>query len=351
VRFKNIEIRSLRNVAEDDPGAEMYGSLIASLGALGTGMIVWDGEAAKVEWANKAAAELLNGVHDETASVKTLLPSWAHLNPEIVIVAPGDGATYDRTVRMEDGSARTFEVAAKGWKDGRTIVAFRDVSDRRRLEEFRDRFVASAAHELKTPLTPVAGLIKTLKRGWRDLTDVERDDALNVLERQSQRLLNLVQHLLDLSRLEAGKFDLEMTTVLIPDVIEHVVSAMDPDEAARIQLDVLDDLEVHANAMAVEQILTNLLTNAARYGGESIRVITRRDVGRASISVTDDGPGIPASLVPRLFEPFARAGGTRSGSGLGLSIARLFAEACGGTLNYHPGTTGATFTLVLPTAR
>jgi signal transduction histidine kinase len=124
-------------------------------------------------------------------------------------------------------------------------------------------------------------------------------------------------------------------------------------EKRDIQLDIPGDAELETDPMRLEQILVNLLSNACKYGGEFVGLHVALDADEVSFVVEDDGSGIPDDLAPRLFEPFARAGGLRSaGTGLGLAITRLLAHALGGEISYEPRTpSGSCFTLTLPLER
>jgi signal transduction histidine kinase len=327
MKLGNIVRRSRKDGVPETPGPELYGSLIATLGALGTGIVAWDGGAESVVWANKAAHDLLGARIDEVPDhVQKLLPVQGQPYAGIEVISD-ESAHYDRSLVLEDGSMRVLEVAARPWFQSMTILSFRDVTERRKLEGFRDRFVASAAHELRTPLTPVIGLIKVLQKSWRRMDEATIDESLAILDRGCGRLLTLVTNLLDLSRLESGRFDLDLTSVQLQPLIEDVVASLTTGKD--IYIDV-DDITVLANTFAIRISAEKVFPSSAR------------------VTVSDDGPGVAPEVEARLFEAFARGPASDGGTGLGLTIAQTFARACGGTLSYQHTDAGTSFIATLP---
>lgn len=226
----------------------------------------------------------------------------------------------------------------------------RDLTERRRAEQFRDRFVANAAHEIRTPLTSVKGFAEVLMH--RDqLPPGGEEQAIEALNRGADRLSLLVQNLLDLTRLEQASLDFKPEMTPLRTMIEETLEAAPP--PAGHEVNTQGDLDVKAFVDPVRfiQVLTNLLSNAYRYGGSNITIEVIATPRRIDLSVSDDGSGVSPDIRAAMFEPFVRGNetGSTTGSGLGLSIARSMIDSMGGELTYEPGDpTGSRFLISLP---
>ncbi|MBI2709907.1 MAG: HAMP domain-containing histidine kinase [Actinobacteria bacterium] len=216
--------------------------------------------------------------------------------------------------------------------------------------------VAMVSHELRSPLTSIKGFTALLLNRWERLADDQKLDLLRQVNHDADRVARLVGELLDVSRLETGRLRLRRRSVHLPvlvaSVIERVRLAFD---GLEVVADVDADLpDVDADPDRVEQVLTNLLENAAKYGqARDVRVQAARADGDVVIVVRDRGPGIAADDLARVFDPFfSRETGRPTGTGLGLFLSRGLAEAHGGSLTVEsaPGE-GAAFALRLPVAR
>jgi two-component system sensor histidine kinase KdpD len=222
----------------------------------------------------------------------------------------------------------------------------------RRSDELKTALLRSISHDLRTPLTSMIAGGSAL--GSRSLTDEERTDLSEAIVGEGKRLSRLVENLLDMSRLEAGKAEPHPEPVDLAEVLEAAREGLAG--AERISLMIDPDLPmVDADAAQLERAFANLLENAVRYGdGRPVSAVSRRVEGRVVVRVVDQGPGIPEGEWKRIFEPFQRGGpeSARSGSGLGLAIARGFVEANGGEIGIEslPGQ-GTSFVVSLPPAR
>ena len=217
-----------------------------------------------------------------------------------------------------------------------------------RLDQLKLNFVAVASHELRTPATAVYGITATLRERGEELSDETRIELEDTLWTQVNRLRLLIEQLLDLSRLDASAISIEAQPIALRSLIDEVTS--ETDRAADVQIDVAEELEVHADRLALERIMGNLVGNALRYGAPPVIVRARAMDTYLRVSVEDKGEGVPPELVPRLFERFER-GTVGEGSGLGLSIAQAYARAQGGDLIYDQSEAGgARFELILPRA-
>lgn len=211
------------------------------------------------------------------------------------------------------------------------------------LDQLKLNFVAIASHELRTPATSVYGALTTLVER-RGLPPETREELLVTAQQQSDRMRQLIEQLLDLSRLDAHAIAIAPRPIVLHRVLADIMSSV-PD--VPVQLDVPADLAVVVDPLALERVVSNLLTNAIRHGAPPVRITAVQRNGSLRISVEDEGGGVPEELRGRLFERFARADAAR-GSGLGLAIARAYAQAHGGELLYRDGERGARFDLIVP---
>ena len=214
------------------------------------------------------------------------------------------------------------------------------------LDQLKLNFVAIASHELRTPATSVYGILKTLSDRGKQLTDELRDELLRVGVEQGERLRRLLEDLLDLSRLDARAINVEPRPVVLKSALADVVHDALPTSDA-VELDINDDLAAVVDPRVLDRVVSNLVANAARYGAPPIRIAAKQRDRHLRVTVEDAGPGVPKELEGRVFDRFARGGG-EAGHGLGLAIARAYAQAHGGDLVYDPGARGARFELILP---
>ncbi|HZG36047.1 MAG TPA: GAF domain-containing protein [Gaiellaceae bacterium] len=218
----------------------------------------------------------------------------------------------------------------------------------RTLDLLKANFVAIASHELRTPAASVYGVLTTLARRDNDLTPDVREELLRTGVQQGERLKRLVEELLDLSRLDSGAIRINAKPLAVRAALEQIAREAVP-AGTPLRLDVPRDLAATVDRIVLDRIVSNLLTNAARYGEPPLLVAAEQRNQHLHIAVSDEGRGVPKELQGRLFERFAR-GEEAVGSGLGLAIARSYARAHGGDIVYAPDGQGARFELVLPGA-
>ncbi|MGH3009446.1 MAG: GAF domain-containing protein [Gaiellaceae bacterium] len=214
------------------------------------------------------------------------------------------------------------------------------------LDTLKLNFVAIASHELRTPATAVYGVLKTLAERGPELTDDLRAELVHVGVEQGERLRRLLEELLDLSRLDAKAINVEPRPLVVRAVLADVIRGALPTTDG-LELDVPDDLAAIVDPLVLERVVTNLVVNAVRYGKPPIRIEAQQRDRHLRVAVEDSGPGIPKELEGRIFDRFARGGGN-TGHGLGLAIARAYAQAHGGDLVYDPREGGACFELLIP---
>jgi signal transduction histidine kinase len=217
------------------------------------------------------------------------------------------------------------------------------------LDALKANFVAIASHELRTPATSVYGVLATLLERDGELDDDVRRELLRVGVEQGERLRRLLEELLDLSRLDARGVNVKPKAYKLAHLLSEIVSEALPTGPA-VELDVPDDLEVVADRLVLDRVVSNLLINAVRYGAEPITLSAELKGTQLLIAVEDSGAGVSEEMKPGLFERFGRSDSANVGSGLGLAIAQSYARAHDGDLVYEPGTTGARFELTIPQA-
>jgi two-component system phosphate regulon sensor histidine kinase PhoR len=240
-----------------------------------------------------------------------------------------------------------------------TVFVLHDVTDLRRVDKIRRDFIANASHELRTPLTAIQGFADTLASG--ELDDEQRRSYLEVISRNAQRMSALIEDLLALSRIESGGHELDITEVDVGRIAEMTVEDFAPrfeQAGLTAHLDVRPCPMARADRQAVEQILDNLLSNAARYtnAGGHVQITVEPKDGRVRLSVADDGIGIPEHSRERIFERFYRVDAARSralgSTGLGLAIVKHLAAKMGGEIRVESELgVGSCFTVTLPGSR
>lgn len=244
-------------------------------------------------------------------------------------------------------------------ESGGTVIAMHDVTEMRRLETIRKDFVANVSHELRTPVSIIRANAETLLDGALD--DPERARSfVEALHRNSERLSRIISDLLDLSRVEAGRFQFEMGPVAMDHAVERAAEAVESKADERnvaLELSVPPGLKAFADPKALDQVLLNLLDNSIKYTTEGGHVAVRVEErgGQVRIEVQDDGPGIKPEHRARIFERFYRIDPGRSrdmgGTGLGLAIVKHFVESMRGHVGIDPAfPRGSIFWVTLPMA-
>ena len=205
-------------------------------------------------------------------------------------------------------------------------------------EKVRDALLDSLSHDLRTPLSSIAGAATSLRAFGDKMSPSERLELLSSIEEETARLARFVANLLDMSRIEAGGLKVNRDLVSIADVVQGAVERSRkafPGQPVRVSL--APNLPfVRGDDKLLEQVLFNLLDNAHKYAGDAGATVHARQEGaEVVISVTDEGPGVKQGELERIFEKFYRGGradGRKAGTGLGLSISRRLVEAMGGTI-------------------
>ncbi|MCQ4211583.1 sensor histidine kinase [Streptomyces longispororuber] len=233
----------------------------------------------------------------------------------------------------------------------RVVVQIRDTEARRRTERSHAELIATVAHELRSPLTSVKGFTATLLAKWERFTDEQKRLMLETVDADANRVTRLIAELLDISRIDSGRLEVRRQPVDIGAAVSrhiqaHVASGRPAD---RFLLRVGHPLpDLWADPDKVDQVLSNLLENAVRHGEGTVTIDVEPSQSGTSVTVSDEGPGIPEESMNRVFTRFWR-GSKRGGTGLGLYIVKGIVEAHGGTITVGraPGG-GAQFRFMLP---
>jgi two-component system sensor histidine kinase KdpD len=226
-------------------------------------------------------------------------------------------------------------------------------------ERLRTALLTSISHDLRTPLASILGAATSLRAYGAELTETAKHDLTGVIQDEAERLNRFIANLLDMTRLESGELRLRRESIDIADIVGSALArAKTILQTRKVRVEIAADFPMAAaDPVLLEQVLFNLLDNAAKYSGDGSSITVAAHVAESHIclQITDEGRGIPPADVERIFDKFYRvhlADAQRAGTGLGLSIARGFVEAMGGTLVAANRTDkqGAVFTVKLPIA-
>jgi len=340
--------------------------LEAIMSSMVEGVVAIDGNETVISL--NAAGALLLGVTPERALGRSIQEVGRH--PQLTELAQsvlGGAARLERDVQVGPQTDIWLQVRASGLRDPGgarigALLVLNNITRLRKLETMRRDFVANVSHELKTPITSIKGFVETIiDEPPDDEADLRR--FLDIVRRQADRLDSIITDLLALSRLEqdAEGGGIELADSALAPVLERVIrdlAARRPEQAPRVRLECPGAVRAPLNAPLLEQAVTNLIENALKYSppDTAVTVGCAVDGELVRVTVTDEGPGIAAGHLPRLFERFYRVDKARSrqmgGTGLGLAIVKHIAQAHGGRAEVasEPGR-GSTFTIILPGAK
>jgi two-component system, OmpR family, phosphate regulon sensor histidine kinase PhoR len=342
--------------------------------SMSTGMISLDVEQ-RVMSVNRAAEHMF-GLHEST-TLHRPLREFLH-EPELnqlITQASRDGRSADAEITLHGHGRPSVHVIVEPLRSGAAengdealprlgsaglLVLIQDITRQRKLETMRSEFAANVSHELRTPITNIKGYVETLiETGCGD--PAQTDQFLAVIKRNADRLGAIIEDLLALSRIEQTPFagDLARQTMPVRPVIEAAIAHHEQASRAKqiaINLQADARLEAPIDAQLLEQALSNLLSNAIKYSPTASSITVTCDQLNQeliAIAVADQGPGISAEHLPRLFERFYRVDRARSremgGTGLGLAIVKHIAQAHGGRAEVSSSLRrGSTFRIILP---
>ncbi len=238
-----------------------------------------------------------------------------------------------------------------------SVFSFRDISQRYALDRLKDEFVSTVSHELRTPLTAIRGALGLLSSGSLGHVNDKSSNLLRIALSNSERLVRLINDILDLERIQSGREPFTFRPVQLADIVRQAIEGMQPvADAAGVQL--IHDptqVEIAADADRLLQVLTNLLSNAIKFSppNSTVSVLLRPDVSGVTISVVDAGRGIPADKLEVIFGRFQQVDASDSrqkgGTGLGLAICRTIVQQHSGRIwAERNSVSGSTFRVFLP---
>lgn len=339
----------------------------AILSSMVEGVVAIDGRQ-RIISLNQAAARLF-GCDTDTAAGRTLPEMVRNVELQRLaadVLARRQSRSGGLTIIGRDGRQRLLHAQGTVLREAEdrplgAVIVLHDVTRLQELENIRRDFVANVSHELRTPITSIKGFVETLLDGAAaDPADAER--FLRIVARQADRLNSIIEDLLTLARIEqeAEKAEIVLQPGRVREVLEAAAEAcrMKADEK-RIRLDIQCDRDLVArrNAPLLEQAVVNLVDNAVKYSppGATVRLVAGHDAEGVVIRVEDQGCGIGAEHLPRIFERFYRVDRARSrelgGTGLGLSLVKHIAQTHGGRAEVESTAgEGSTFFIYLPAA-
>jgi two-component system, OmpR family, phosphate regulon sensor histidine kinase PhoR len=335
----------------------------AIVGALADGLVVADGRR-RIRLMNHAFREMFEIGPEATDG--TLLETVRDAAVERLLgetLARGEPQRGTITLHRPAETELQLEVVAEPIKDAPgdvsgAVILFRDITERRRTETMRRDFVANVSHELRTPLSILRGYLETLLENPKQ-PPAELLRIFEIMERHSNRLNLLVDDVLSLAHLEGPGVALDLTTIRPAVFLSGVMRDWERKFAAKnlqAELEASEELPLlQADETRLQEVIYNLLDNAVKYApvGGHVTVGAAHESDWLTFSVSDDGPGIPARDLPRIFERFYRADKARhrelGGTGLGLSIVKHIAQLHGGSIEAEsePGS-GTTVRVRLP---
>ena len=336
--------------------AAEHARLEAALAAAADGIMALDAET-NVQYANPAALALL-GMDGAEVVGRTLIESVRDYELDALVreAVAGQGTPPPRVVPFGRDRAplRALAVPVAEGGSWAVLLILVDLSPVQRVDHVRRDFISNVSHELRTPIAAIGALVETLELG--DLEADEHAAFLSRIRQQVDRMALLTSELLDLSRIESGAIHLEPEQVDLTSAVAEAQAGLAPRlEACDVRIDgpTGETPPVEADRTATVRIVTNLLDNALKFSpdGSTITVAVRDEDALVAVEVCDDGPGIAAQDLDRVFERFYKAEHSRadSGAGLGLAIVKHLVQAHGGTVAArNEDGRGAAMTVRLP---
>jgi PAS domain S-box-containing protein len=332
----------------------------AVISSAGDGLVVFDREG-RITFLNPAAERMLG--RESSDLVRSVVDLWSLFGEQ----QPRPSATGDvREVHLDQPEPRVIEVR---WdqvldEDGAYIghvATLRDVTAEREVGRMKNEFVSTVSHELRTPLTSIKGYIDLILDGEAgDINEIQRE-FLAIVKDNTDRLVDLINDMLDISRIESGRIVLKVRPL---DITERIKGALDTfrtvleKQGRKVNLRVPDDVpHVAADPDRIGQVLVNLISNAIKYSpdGGDIDIVVEPEGDEVRVTISDRGIGILPEEMPRLFTKFYRIDTSLTreigGTGLGLSIVRSIVELLGGRTGvYSAPDEGSSFWFTLPAA-
>lgn len=269
--------------------------------------------------------------------------------------------------KRKDGSLYTEEMTItpvfnEKNKIGHFIAIKQDISERKEIESMKNDFISMVSHELRTPLTSIRGALGLIAGGVAGELPAKAKSMVDIANKNSERLIRLINDILDIEKIESGKMDFRMKEMDLLPLIKQVMQAnrayAEPFGVEFVLKSKLESAWINGDSDKLTQALTNLLSNAAKYSPKNDKVVifVAKQGGAVHVSVTDRGPGIPEEFQKRIFGKFEQAdisdARQKSGTGLGLNITKAVVEKHGGKIAFTTKKgEGTTFYIDLPERR
>lgn len=326
-------------------------------------ILIFD-EAGHIERANAAAQQLFGYSESQLPKlhIGSLLPELQKTNPDFL--QHRQGRASETVGLMALGTKLDLEISLSNYAlPGHTsfICLLHDISERKKMERLKSEFVATVSHELRTPLTSIKGSLELVNAGVLGHVPEAASNMLNLAQKNTERLVLLVNDILDIEKLELGQADLTLASTDLRELLQQAL-AQNKGYAANFGVPIHLDMQalpekvlVLVNNQRLQQVLSNLISNAVKFSetGSPVQISAELTDAQVLIKVSDRGPGIPAEFRSRIFQKFAQADGSdsrqRGGTGLGLSICKELMDRMHGTIGFDSVEgQGSTFYITLP---
>jgi PAS domain S-box-containing protein len=363
---QNITERKSTEAALKDQARETQ----AILDHMVDGLITIDGKGIIASF-NHAAERIFGYSAAETLgqNVKMLMPQphrdahdgYLH-NYQTTGVARIIGIGREVEGQRKDGSLFPMELAVSAvTRQGAPLYVgmVRDITERKRMERMKTEFVSTVSHELRTPLTSISGALGLMAGGAMGSLPDQARSLIDIAHKNSKRLTHLINDLLDMEKIAAGKMHFDMQVHALVPLIEQALEGIRSYGVERTVKFTFNqqatEPEVRVDSQRLMQVLSNLLSNAVKYSpeGGTVDIAVRQLDGQVRVAVTDQGPGIPAEFRSRIFQKFSQADSSdtrqKGGTGLGLAITKELVERMGGRIGFESEEgKGASFYFLLP---
>lgn len=354
---------ALRDFKNSDVAALQAGQqrLQAVLDSIDDGLLIFDC-AGRIEHINPVAQRQLNWGDEQLGQTLDVALNRADLAEQLHRVLQGESLdeTLDDVQIQVDGETRLLAYSLSGVNhhEGHlmcAVMVLRDVTEQRAFEQVRNEFVLRASHELRTPVTGMLMAFSLLQERMQFTTASREADLLNTVDEEMQRLLRLINDLLNFSRYQSGLQTLELSVCALEPLLRQTQQRFSA-QAAELQISLACEVhgelpDVQIDALQIERVLDNLIGNALRHShpGGQIRLQARQQHDRVVLSVEDNGEGIPYHQQTRIFEPFVQVSRKKGGAGLGLALCKEIVQLHGGQIGVHSRAgQGAQFYVALP---
>lgn len=353
-RRRNIALETFRKTLDQTPDS----------------ITIVDAQTMRYEYVNEGAARLTKYARHELMQrnpVELLAPSQQdqlRASLRAAIESGQHASTFETSHVDRHGNETPVEVVLQfipgdGQHRGRVISITRDISERRRVEQLQAEFVSTVSHELRTPLTSIRGSLGLVAGGVTGVLPAEAKEYVDIALSNSDRLVRLINDILDVEKMQSGKMEFRIQALPLQRLFAQSLAANEPLAATAglklVTTAAIPDVEVAVDPDRFAQVITNLVSNATKFGpaGTSIEISVSLQRDTVRIGVRDHGPGIPPDFKDRMFQRFAQAEPVttrqKGGTGLGLNISKSIVERLGGTLSYEEAEGGgACFVVELP---